>query len=42
MDGVASLTQNRPPVNALDLEMVERMRDLFAGLSADPPPVRSR
>jgi len=38
-DGVAYLTLDRPPVNALDLETVERLRDLFAGLAADPPSI---
>jgi enoyl-CoA hydratase len=36
-DGVAHLTLDRPPVNALDLETVERLRTLFAGLAAQPP-----
>ncbi|OYW23183.1 MAG: hypothetical protein B7Z43_04275 [Sphingomonas sp. 12-62-6] len=36
-DGVALLTINRPPVNALDIETVERLRDLAIGMAAAPP-----
>ncbi|OYY63097.1 enoyl-CoA hydratase/isomerase family protein [Sphingomonas sp. 28-62-11] len=36
-DGVVVLTINRPPVNALDIETVERLRDLAIGMAAAPP-----
>jgi len=36
-DGIARLTLDRPPVNALDLETIERLRDTFAHLAAEPP-----
>jgi enoyl-CoA hydratase len=35
--GVARLTLRRPPVNALDVETIERLRASFAALAADPP-----
>jgi len=37
--GVARLTLRRPPVNALDVEMVERLAEAFVGLAANPPDV---
>mgnify|MGYP003388061782 CR=1 FL=1 len=36
-DGVALLTISRPPVNALDVETVELLRDLAIGMAAAPP-----
>jgi len=36
-DGVATLTLRRPPVNALDLETVERLESVFAELAGNPP-----
>ncbi len=36
-DGVVVLTINRPPVNALDIETVELLRDLAIGMVATPP-----
>jgi enoyl-CoA hydratase len=38
-NGVASLTLRRPPVNALDVETVECLRDAFTDLAAEPPGV---
>jgi len=35
--GIATLTLRRPPVNALDLETVERLHAQFADLAAHPP-----
>jgi len=36
-DGIARLTLRRPPVNALDVETIERLRASFVALAADPP-----
>ena len=36
-DGVALVTLDRPPVNALDLPAIEQLGALFAELRADPP-----
>src|ERR1700691_3047461 len=36
-DGLARLTLDRPPVNALDLETVVELQRAFARLGADPP-----
>jgi enoyl-CoA hydratase len=36
--GVAALTVDRPPVNALDLELVEELVAAIDGVAADPPP----
>jgi enoyl-CoA hydratase/carnithine racemase len=37
--GVAHVSLDRPPVNALDIEAIERLRDVFASLAADPPAI---
>jgi Enoyl-CoA hydratase/isomerase len=38
-DGIARVTLDRPPVNALDLDAIQRLCSVFADLAAEPPQV---
>jgi enoyl-CoA hydratase len=37
-EGVAVLTADRPPANAMDLELLDELVEAIEGVAADPPP----
>ncbi|MEA2419413.1 MAG: enoyl-CoA hydratase [Thermoleophilaceae bacterium] len=37
-DGIVLLTADRPPANAMDVELLDELVEAIAGLAADPPP----